>query len=77
RFEVFCKVIVLENVYFELIDKKEQSYRFVNDLVTRKQQQNALLDIDTKLLDCLQNITECTVDALVFVSRHICLYVII
>lgn len=66
RFEVFCNGIELANGYYELIDKKEQSKRFENDLVTRKQQQKALLDIDTKLLECLENIPECSGVALGF-----------
>ncbi|AVC44677.1 EF-P lysine aminoacylase GenX [Francisella tularensis subsp. novicida] len=66
RFEVFCNGIELANGYYELIDKKEQSKRFENDLATRKQQQKALLDIDTKLLECLENIPECSGVALGF-----------
>lgn len=66
RFEVFCNGIELANGYYELIDKKEQSKRFENDLAMRKQQQKALLDIDTKLLECLENIPECSGVALGF-----------
>ncbi|APD50094.1 EF-P lysine aminoacylase EpmA [Francisella hispaniensis] len=66
RFEVFCNGIELANGYYELIDKKEQLKRFESDLVTRKQQQKVLLDIDTKLLECLENIPECSGVALGF-----------
>ena len=66
RFEVFYNGIELANGYYELIDKKEQLKRFENDLATRKQQQKALLDIDTKLLECLENIPECSGVALGF-----------
>lgn len=66
RFEVFYNGIELANGYYELIDKKEQLKRFENDLVIRKQQQKALLDIDTKLLECLENIPECSGVALGF-----------
>lgn len=66
RFEVFYNGIELANGYYELIDKKEQLKRFENDLATRKHQQKALLDIDTKLLECLENIPECSGVALGF-----------
>ncbi|MFV9925421.1 MAG: EF-P lysine aminoacylase EpmA [Francisella endosymbiont of Hyalomma scupense] len=66
RFEVFYNGIELANGYYELIDKKEQLKRFENDLAIRKQQQKALLDIDTKLLECLENIPECSGVALGF-----------
>ncbi|ALB01496.1 lysyl-tRNA synthetase [Francisella persica ATCC VR-331] len=66
RFEVFYNGIELANGYYELIDKKEQLKRFENDLATRKQQQKSLLDIDTKLLECLENIPECSGVALGF-----------
>lgn len=66
RFEVFYNGIELANGYYELIDKKEQLKCFENDLATRKQQQKALLDIDTKLLECLENIPECSGVALGF-----------
>lgn len=66
RFEVFYNGIELANGYYELIDKKEQLKRFESDLATRKEQQKALLDIDTKLLDCLENIPECSGVALGF-----------
>lgn len=66
RFEVFYNGIELANGYYEFIDKKEQLKRFENDLAIRKQQQKALLDIDTKLLECLENIPECSGVALGF-----------
>ncbi|ORM39137.1 EF-P lysine aminoacylase GenX [Francisella endosymbiont of Ornithodoros moubata] len=66
RFEVFYNGIELANGYYELIDKKEQLKRFENDLAIRKQQQKTLLDIDTKLLECLENIPECSGVALGF-----------
>lgn len=66
RFEVFCNGIELANGYYELIDKKEQLKRFESDIATRKKQQKALLDIDTKLLECLGNIPECSGVALGF-----------
>lgn len=66
RFEVFYDGIELANGYYELIDKKEQLKRFENDLAIRKEQGKPILDIDIKLLNCLENIPECSGVALGF-----------
>ena len=66
RFEVFYDGIELANGYYELIDKKEQLKRFKNDLAIRKEQGKPILDIDIKLLDCLENIPQCSGVALGF-----------
>ncbi|MEY8703135.1 EF-P lysine aminoacylase EpmA [Francisella philomiragia] len=66
RFEVFNNGIELANGYYELIDKNEQLKRFNNDLKIRKQQNKGSLDIDHKLLNCIENIPECSGVALGF-----------
>ncbi|ASG67702.1 EF-P lysine aminoacylase GenX [Francisella halioticida] len=66
RFEVFYDGIELANGYYELIDKKEQLKRFESDLAIRKEQRKATLNIDTELLECLENIPECSGIALGF-----------
>ncbi|MBY7735153.1 EF-P lysine aminoacylase EpmA [Francisella philomiragia] len=66
RFEVFSNGIELANGYYELIDKDEQIKRFNSDLEIRKQQNKAYLDIDYKLLNCIENIPECSGVALGF-----------
>jgi lysyl-tRNA synthetase class 2 len=67
RFEVFCNGIELANGYDELVDKKEQLKRFESDLALRKSQNKSILDIDTKLLGCLDNIpSKCSGVALGF-----------
>ncbi|API86374.1 EF-P lysine aminoacylase EpmA [Francisella uliginis] len=66
RFEVFYDGVELANGYYELIDKKEQLKRFKNDLVIRKEQSKPILDIDIKLLNCLENIPQCSGVALGF-----------
>ncbi|APC97131.1 EF-P lysine aminoacylase EpmA [Francisella frigiditurris] len=66
RFEVFCGGVELANGYYELIDKSEQQKRFDKDLETRKIQGKKLLEKDIKLLECLDNIPECSGVALGF-----------
>ena len=66
RFEVFYNGIELANGYYELIDKSEQLKRFEKDLAIRKEQGKPILDIDNELLDCLDNIPECSGVALGF-----------
>jgi lysyl-tRNA synthetase class 2 len=66
RFEVFYGGVELANGYYELIDKNEQLKRFESDLATRKEQSKPILDIDTELLDCLENIPQCSGVALGF-----------
>jgi lysyl-tRNA synthetase class 2 len=66
RFEVFYNGIELANGYYELIDKVEQLKRFEKDLAIRKEQGKATLDTDKELLDCLDNIPECSGVALGF-----------
>lgn len=66
RFEVFYDGIELANGYYELIDRKEQLKRFKNDLAIRKEQGKPILDIDIKLLNCLENIPQCSGVALGF-----------
>ena len=66
RFEVFYKSIELANGYYELTDKSEQVRRFEKDLAVRKEQNKQTLDIDKELLDCLDNIPECSGVALGF-----------
>ncbi|MED7819771.1 MULTISPECIES: EF-P lysine aminoacylase EpmA [unclassified Francisella] len=66
RFEVFYDGIELANGYYELINKKEQSKRFEKDLAIRKDQNKPVLDVDVKLLECLENIPECSGVALGF-----------
>ena len=60
RFEVFYNGIELANGYDELIDKTEQLNRFKNDLEIRKSQNKEILEIDTKLLECLDKIPQCS-----------------
>jgi len=59
RFELFKNGIELGNGYYELIDKKEQTTRFENDLEVRKKQNIKSVPIDYELLDCLDNVPEC------------------
>ncbi|AFJ43578.1 EF-P lysine aminoacylase EpmA [Francisella orientalis] len=66
RFEVFSNGIELANGYYELIDKDEQLKRFNSDLEIRKQQNKGSLDIDHKLLNCIENMPECSGVALGF-----------
>lgn len=66
RFEVFINGIELANGYYELIDKQEQLKRFNSDLLIRQEQGKGVIDIDTKLLDCLNRIPECSGVALGF-----------
>ncbi|MED7789139.1 EF-P lysine aminoacylase EpmA [Francisella sp. 19X1-34] len=66
RFEVFYGGVELANGYYELIDKKEQLKRFESDLAVRKEQGKSTLDIDIELLDCLEDIPECSGVALGF-----------
>ena len=66
RFEVFYNGIELANGYYELIDKSEQLKRFEKDLAIRKEQGKPILDIDKELLECLDNISECSGVALGF-----------
>ena len=60
RFEVFYNGIELANGYDELINKTEQLKRFKNDLEIRKSQNKEILEIDTKLLECLDKIPQCS-----------------
>ena len=60
RFEMFSNGIELANGYDELIDKKEQLLRFNSDLDTRKIQNKKAVEIDYKLIDCLDNVPDCS-----------------
>ena len=66
RFEVFCNGIELANGYYELTDRQEQLERLINDLEVRKQQNKITPEIDKKLIECLDNIPECSGVALGF-----------
>ncbi|MGQ4002456.1 EF-P lysine aminoacylase EpmA [Francisellaceae bacterium CB299] len=66
RFEVFYNGTELANGYYELIDKAEQLKRFEKDLAIRNEQGKPILEIDQELLDCLDNIPECSGVALGF-----------
>ncbi|AXA34180.1 EF-P lysine aminoacylase EpmA [Francisella adeliensis] len=66
RFEVFIGGVELSNGYYELIDKVEQLKRFEADLNIRKEQGKYLPEIDYGLVDCLDDIPECSGVALGF-----------
>jgi len=66
RFEVFYNGTELANGYYELINKSEQLKRFEKDLAIRKEQGKPTLEIDTKFLECLDNLPECSGVALGF-----------
>lgn len=66
RFEVFINGIELANGYYELIDEHEQLKRFESDLAVRKEQGKGSMEIDTELLECLDNVPECSGVALGF-----------
>jgi lysyl-tRNA synthetase class 2 len=66
RFEVFISGVELANGYYELIDKVEQLKRFEADLNIRKEQSKYLPEIDYGLVDCLDDIPECSGVALGF-----------
>jgi lysyl-tRNA synthetase class 2 len=66
RFEVFYDGTELANGYYELIDKSEQLKRFEKDLAIRKEQGKPILEIDKELLNCLDDVPECSGVALGF-----------
>jgi elongation factor P--(R)-beta-lysine ligase len=60
RFELYWQGIELANGYHELTDPQEQSRRFKEDLIDRKDAQKALRQVDERLVTAMQQgLPEC------------------
>lgn len=66
RFEVYLSGQELANGFHELTDPKEQENRFQQDQADRKLDNKKLIDIDRKLIACLEKLPSCAGVALGF-----------